>query len=191
MLTEEIIKTIASEESNHVCESGAPNAKQHNARVVEQAIWRAIAEITPDEITELRERIVSLQFQLKTSQSQNDEHEQDYMAVWKLIKQPNETVVEAAKRVVKELAAAQKEIESIADLFHIGSEARKDRGVLLTNIRNTIRRADCLSAIEREFFTITSIDESGEDHEEYALSWGDAPEQYVEKYRTAIAKGQS
>lgn len=43
MLTDETIRRIASEESHHVCESGAPNAKQHNARVVEQAIRRAIA----------------------------------------------------------------------------------------------------------------------------------------------------
>lgn len=45
MLTEEIIKRIAAEESHHVVESGSPNAAQHNARAVEQAIRRALSEL--------------------------------------------------------------------------------------------------------------------------------------------------
>lgn len=74
-------------------------------------------------------------------------------------------------------------LNKIADAFGIGSEARKEHGVILTCLENTIRRANCLSAIEREFFTRCAVDEDGNDYEERLLNWGSTPEQYVEQYR--------
>jgi hypothetical protein len=73
-------------------------------------------------------------------------------------------------------------IDAIADVFGIGSAARS-AGIILANVRNANRRSDCLSAIEREFFTRTGADEDGEQAEECLLNWGADPEEYVEQYR--------
>lgn len=85
---------------------------------------------------------------------------------------------------------AQEELSRVYDMFHIGAQAR-EIGVLMENIRNTIRLADMLSAVEREFFMIR-----GEPDEDYpdeepqdeclVNSWGSTIEQYVEQFRTAL-----
>lgn len=53
---------------------------------------------------ELRGKVFDLQFRLAQQERMNLDHEKDYMAVWQLIKQPNETVVEAVQRTVNERA---------------------------------------------------------------------------------------
>lgn len=91
-----------------------------------------------------------------------------------------------------ELAQARiKELESlvaaVADRLKIGSESRGAANIL-TNIENTVRRAGCLDAIEREYFTHTYIidDEEeeghGEEDTECLLNWGHNPEQYVDQF---------
>ena len=81
-------------------------------------------------------------------------------------------------------------IEKIADAFHIGSEARTP-ATIMANVVNVIRRSDCLSAIEREFFTTIVEDEDGEKGEECSLNWGSSPDEYVEQFRAALAAWNS
>lgn len=54
-------------------------------------------EAKQEEIDEMRERLNSLEFRLAQEKHLNTDHEQDYLAVWKLIKKPDETVVQAAR----------------------------------------------------------------------------------------------
>jgi len=76
-------------------------------------------------------------------------------------------------------------LSKVYDAFMIGSAVRTP-AVLLANVENSRRRSDCLSAIEREFFTETVKDEDGEDTEECGLSWGAEPAEYVEQFRAAL-----
>lgn len=73
------------------------------------------------------------------------------------------------------------------DAFGIGEKAR-DTATLLTNINNSRRRSDCLSAIERQFFTRTLKDEGGEEFEECALNWGADASQYVEQFKAELER---
>jgi hypothetical protein len=41
-----------------------------------------------------------MEVRLKQAERRNVEHEDDYLAVWKAIKRPNETVLEACKRIL-------------------------------------------------------------------------------------------
>lgn len=43
-----------------------------------------------------------MEFRLKQSERRNIEHEDDYIAVWKAIKEPNETLLDSCNRVVNE-----------------------------------------------------------------------------------------
>lgn len=61
---------------------------------------------------EMRDKIISLEFKLKQEQQKNAEHERDYLAVWKAVKEPNETVVQAVRRVVLERDKALLETEA-------------------------------------------------------------------------------
>ena len=74
----------------------------------------------------------------------------------------------------------------------IGSACNED--AVFVNIENARRRADCLSAIEREFFMVeTPPDESEGDTEpgeECLLNWGHAPTQYVQQFAKALAATQ-
>lgn len=81
--------------------------------IIRQHITAALTTI----VAELKDEIVNLQFQLKTANTHNAEHEADYLAVWKAIKQPDETVAEAAKRVVKELDRLRAEVKELREVF--------------------------------------------------------------------------
>ena len=74
----------------------------------------------------------------------------------------------------------------------IGSACNED--AVFVNIENARRRADCLSAIEREFFMVeTPPDESEGDTEpgeECLLNWGHTPTQYVQQFAKALAATQ-
>ena len=76
-------------------------------------------------------------------------------------------------------------VDHIADLFNIGSEARTP-STILTNVRNTIRRAECLVAVERQFFMapLPPDDDYPDDEpgETCLLNWGDTPEQYAQQF---------
>ncbi|WP_287918081.1 hypothetical protein [Comamonas sp.] len=69
-----------------------------------------------------------------------------------------------------------------------------DEHVVFVNIENLLRREDCLSAIEREFFMVeTPPDESEGDlepGEECLLNWAHSPEQYVKQFAEALAATQ-
>jgi hypothetical protein len=43
-----------------------------------------------------------MEFRLKQAERRNVEHEDDYLAVWKAIKRPNETVLEACERILRQ-----------------------------------------------------------------------------------------
>lgn len=73
------------------------------------------------------------------------------------------------------------------DAFMIGMGVRTPQ-TLLANIENAKRRSDCLSAIEREFFTwLVEDEEEGGEIERCPLSWGAEPDAYVEQFRAALA----
>lgn len=77
----------------------------------------------------------------------------------------------AAPQVVADERAV---LNEIADLFSIGAEARKEPGVILANVRNTVKFANLLHAVEREFFM------SPDDENECLLNcWGSTTEQYL------------
>jgi hypothetical protein len=81
-------------------------------------------------------------------------------------------------------------LSAVYDEFGIGALAREPH-ILLENVRNVHRRERCLSAIEREFFTIETPpdpDEGDEEPgEECLLNWGADPAEYVEQFRDALA----
>jgi hypothetical protein len=80
--------------------------------------------------------------------------------------------------------------DAICDAFQIGSAARS-LNVVMANIENVQRREKCLSAIEREFFTVATPPDpdEGDDEpgEECVLRWGAEPADYVEQFRAALA----
>lgn len=82
-------------------------------------------------------------------------------------------------------------LDQICDLFGIGVLARSE-STILANVRNTIRRAECLTAVEYAFFMEPAEpDEDFPDEdpgEECMLGWGRDPQQYVEQFRAALAK---
>lgn len=82
------------------------------------------------------------------------------------------------------LAESTLDLTSVYETFQIGSEARTI-GALLNNIDNLIRRAACLSEIEERFFTKIVQTPEG-DMPECLLSWGDEPEEYAERFGTAL-----
>jgi len=78
------------------------------AKAAIKVLQRELAEIT-EQLDEVVDENHSLKFQLKTEKHLNEEHEKDYLAIWKLIKKPNETVVDAAKRIKLNLAEVTKQ----------------------------------------------------------------------------------
>ena len=87
--------------------------------------------------------------------------------------------------------AAQATLDRIADIFQICELARSE-STILANVRNTIRREECLSAVEHTFFMVPA--EPDDDYpdedpgEECLLGWGREPKQYVEQFRAALQK---
>lgn len=76
-------------------------------------------------------------------------------------------------------------LNDIANVFSIGGKARTSQ-TILTNVRNAVRRADCLSRVE-SYMTKTEIDEDGEEVENNLLRWGDIPEDYIERFKEIVA----
>ena len=79
--------------------------------------------------------------------------------------------------------------DAVCDALHIGSAARSLSTVMM-NLSNLQRRAECLSAIERMFFTVT---EEGDEEDDFEprdvclLNWGHDPDDYVKAFGEALA----
>lgn len=84
------------------------------AEIVQLAI-NAATEKLERELTAARGDNLSIRFRLQQQEAMNLDHEKDYMAVWQLIKQPNETVVEACQRIVKQLSDSKEEVERLRE----------------------------------------------------------------------------
>jgi hypothetical protein len=59
------------------------------------------------------DKCLSTEFRLVCAKAENIEHEEDYMAIWRLIKKPNEHVVDAVKRVIKERDAEREKVSKL------------------------------------------------------------------------------
>lgn len=82
--------------------------------------------------------------------------------------------------------SSKDDLTKVYDAFGIGRDVRTP-AVLLANIENARRRSECLSAIEREFFTRAVEDDEGDEHDECPLNWGAEPTEYVQQFRQALA----
>lgn len=69
-------------------------------------------------------------------------------------------------------------IDRIADLYQIGSEARKFDSVVFANVETTYRHSRCLFEVEKLIF--------GEDMEGKP-SWGANPEEYAKQFKEALS----
>ncbi len=59
--------------------------------------------------------------------------------------------------------------------------------VARVNIENSLRRANCLSAIERHFtFEVEDEEYEGEMMEQCPLNWGQEPEAYIETFKSVL-----
>ena len=70
-------------------------------------------------------------------------------------------------------------LNDICHHFSIGGSARGKR-TIMTNVRNSIRRSNCLSSIEREFM----VKEEGCEYS--LLNWGESPDKYIETFRKVM-----
>jgi hypothetical protein len=103
-------------------------------------------------------------------------------------------LISLARRAAADAPAAderaQATLDKICDLFHIGALAR-DESTILANVQNVLRRSECLSAVEREFFMVAAEPDDDfpgdEPGEECLLNWGADPVEYVEQFRAARA----
>ena len=80
---------------------------------------------------------------------------------------------------------AERTVGQVATVLGIGCEARTPN-VIIENVRNAVRRSDCLSRIEAHH-TITVTDEYGDEMREELLNWGEQPGQYIETYRAVVS----
>ena len=87
--------------------------------------------------------------------------------------------------------ARREAADEIGAMFGIGSAVR-DMGTIRANYDNLRRRADCLSAVEREFFMEPGEPDADfpgvEPDDECMLNWGADPARYVTDFRAALAK---
>lgn len=87
--------------------------------------------------------------------------------------------------------ARREALDEIGAMFGIGSAGR-DVHTIRANYENLRRRADCLSAVEREFFMEPGEPDSDfpdeEPDEKCMLNWGAEPARYVADFRAALAK---
>ena len=76
-------------------------------------------------------------------------------------------------------------LDKICDVFQIGKFWHTE-STILENVKNAARRSQCLSDIERKFFTTVYEDDEGDTVEDCALNWGDEPSEYVERFGEAL-----
>jgi hypothetical protein len=68
------------------------------------------------DVEHYKEEALKWEFRYKQEKNQNLDHEKDYMEVWKLIKEPDESVVGAVKRIIRERDKALKKLEDVKDI---------------------------------------------------------------------------
>lgn len=83
--------------------------------------------------------------------------------------------------LVRRLREAEGTLNEISGIARIGTEARKPF-IIIENVKNMARRSECLSAIERQFFTSVITDDDGEESEDCPLNWGDGPVEYAKNF---------
>lgn len=81
---------------------------------------------------------------------------------------------------------AENLVSEVASRLGIGTEARKPE-VILSNLKQVVRRSACLSQIEN-YHTIKIEDDDGEEIEEQLLIWGDTPEDYIKAYKVVVPR---
>jgi hypothetical protein len=69
----------------------------------------------PELIEHYKEEALKWEFRYKQERFQNLDHEKDYFEIWKLIKEPNENVVDAVKRIIRERDEALGKLEYVSD----------------------------------------------------------------------------
>lgn len=82
-------------------------------------------------------------------------------------------------------------LDKVCDLLQIGTLVRGE-STILANVRNAVRRSNILSLIEGEFPGPAIEDDAeegcgGDPWRDSLLNWGDDPEQYIAKFRAALA----
>jgi hypothetical protein len=85
--------------------------------------------------------------------------------------------------------SAEAQLAAVYDAFRIGRAAREVHTLQMC-LSNALRRSECLSAIEREFFMVPTPPEEEDDGvwgEECLLNWGSDPAEYVEQFRAGLA----
>lgn len=78
---------------------------------------------------ELKDHVSLLEFRIGSLKSEHADHEQDYLAIYKLIKKPDENTVDAVKRVVSENAGLRKDRERLVAALESARDAlERDQG---------------------------------------------------------------
>lgn len=67
-----------------------------------EAVHANIARRLERERDEAQDAALEMEFRLNQAERRNVEHEGDYLAVWRAIKRPNETVLEACNRILRQ-----------------------------------------------------------------------------------------
>ncbi len=78
----------------------------------------------------------------------------------------------------------EQQFDDIVDICGIGKKTATG-SIILTNVRNASRRADCLSLIEYHL-SEKKIDENGKEKVESLLNWDENPDKYIETFKQAI-----
>lgn len=104
-----------SSEIAGLCQRAQRDIKQNVPVIVQRDNAERSAEKAEAQVAALRDENNTLAFRLASVQNEHADHEKDYLAVWKLIKQPNESVVDAVKRVVEEAAALRARVEILSE----------------------------------------------------------------------------
>jgi hypothetical protein len=75
---------------------------------------------------EAQDAALEMEFRLKQAERRNVEHEDDYLAVWRAIKRPNETVLEACKRILRQRDELMEALYTIDERFIDGYDTYDD-----------------------------------------------------------------
>ena len=126
-----------------------------------------------------RELALEMEFRFKQAERRNIEHEDDYMAVWKVIKEPNETLLDSCKRVVGErddlLINAETNRKGMARAQEILDAGRWAGFPLIEAVVTELE--ECMEALKHIHSIVTEKEANGEDLEigstamKSVLSW--------------------
>ncbi|WP_312630995.1 hypothetical protein [Pantoea piersonii] len=97
-----------------------------------------------------------------------------------------------AAYLVRKFAALQQKLDALSEFRSmifgaLGVHDSHEDFVARVNIENALRRANCLSAIERHFtFEVEDEEYEGEMMEQCPLNWGQEPESYIETFKSVL-----